>query len=375
MTDGTRPSVRLDFSSREYNLPTVVDGNPDLSDLGWCDFFASRFTAFEADGLRPGRVLTQEKQLYLVHDGRTELAAELSGRFRHEADKHGGFPAVGDWVAVKPHSEGEAIIHALLPRRTAISRKVPLGLTAEQVIAANVDTIFLVAGLDQEFNPRRVERYVAAMLGSGATPVVILNKTDICPDPSAAAAQLGPLLAMVAVHMVSAAADTGLDAIRSYVRAGETVAFIGSSGVGKSTIINRLLGTERQRTGDVSKAVGKGRHVTTRRELIPIPGGGLLMDTPGLRELQLWGEESNLEGAFEDIEALARECRFRDCRHDNEPGCAVRAALEDGTLDPERLHNFGKMQRELRFLARRQYYAKMKKHQPRPSGSDSDIDE
>ena len=350
----------------------MVDGNPDLSDLGWSDFLAGRFAALEADELRPGRILTQEKLLYLVHDGRTELATELSGRFRHEAEQTGAFPAVGDWAAVKPHSEGHAIIHALLPRRTAISRKVPGGLTAEQVIAANVDTIFLVAGLDQEFNPRRVERYVAAMLGSGATPVIVLNKTDICPDPSVAVGQLGPIQAMVPVHPVSAAAGTGLDAIRSYVRAGETVAFVGSSGVGKSSIINRLLGTDRQRTGEVSKAVGKGRHVTTRRELIPIPGGGLLMDTPGLRELQLWGEESNLEGAFEDIEALARECRFRDCRHDNEPGCAVRASLEAGTLSPERLHNFEKMQRELRFLARRQYYAKMKKHQPRPPGSDSD---
>jgi len=353
----------------------MVDGNPELSDLGWNDFFAGRFAAYQADGLRPGRVLSQEKLLYLVHDGKAELAAELSGRFRHEADQHGGFPAVGDWVAIKPHSDDHAIIHALLPRRTAISRKDPGEKTAEQVIAANIDTIFLVAGLDQEFNPRRVERYVAAMLGSGATPVVVLNKTDICPDPAAAVGQLGPIQAMVPVLQVSAADGTGLDAIRSYVRAGETVAFVGSSGVGKSSIINRLLGADRQQTGEVSKAVGKGRHVTTRRELIPIDGGGLLMDTPGLRELQLWGEESNLEGAFEDIEALARECRFRDCRHDNEPGCAVRAAVEDGTLTPERLRNFEKMQRELRFLAKRQKWAKMMKHQPRPSGSDSDTDE
>jgi ribosome biogenesis GTPase / thiamine phosphate phosphatase len=367
-----------------------VDGNPELSDLGWSDFFARPFAAHEAEGLHPGRLLTQEKLLYLVHDGSADLAAELSGRFRHEAEQHGGFPAVGDWVAIKPQGTGavllggkpglyparpHAIIHALLPRRSVISRKVPGAATVEQVIAANVDTLFLVAGLDQEFSPRRIERYVAAMLGSGATPVVVLNKTDICPDPAAAVGQLGPLQAMVPVLQVSAASGTGLDAIRSYVRMGETVAFVGSSGVGKSTIINRLLGTERQQTGEVSKAVGKGRHVTTRRELIPIPGGGLLMDTPGLRELQIWGEESNLEGAFEDIEALARECRFRDCRHDNEPGCAVRAALEAGTLDIERLHNFEKMQRELRFLARRQKWAKMMKHKPRPSDSAPGDDE
>jgi ribosome biogenesis GTPase len=351
----------------------MVEGNTELSNLGWTDFFAGRFAAHEADGLRPGRVICQEKLLYFVHDGKAELAAELSGRFRHEAEQHGGFPAVGDWVAFKPHSEDRATIHALLPRRTAISRKVPGALTAEQVIAANVNTIFLVAGLDQEFSPRRIERYVAAMLGSGATPVVVLNKTDICLDPASAVEQLGPVQAMVAVLQVSAAAGTGLDAIRSYVRAGETVAFVGSPG--KSTIINRLLGTERQQTGEVSRAVGKGRHITTRRELIPIPGGGILMDTPGLRELQLWGEEHDVRTAFGDIDALAAECRFRDCRHELEPGCAVRAALEEGTLTPERLRNFEKMHRELRFLARRQHWAKMKKHQPRPDGSDSGEDE
>ena len=353
----------------------MAEDDVGLSDLGWSEFFARRFALHEAEGLRPARVVCQEKELYFVNDGGSELAAELAGRFRHEAEKAGAFPAVGDWVAVRPHSEDHAIIHALLPRRTAISRKDPGEKTAEQVIAANIDTIFLVAGLDQEFNPRRIERYVSAMLASGATPVVVLNKTDICPDPAAAVEQLGPIQAMVAVLQTSAASGTGIEAIRAYARPGETVAFVGSSGVGKSTIVNSLLGTERQATGEVSKAAGKGRHVTTRRELIPLAGGGLLMDTPGLRELQLWSEESDVEGAFADIEALARQCRFRDCRHEEEPGCAVRAALEDGSLDPERFHNFDKLQRELRFLARRQKWAKMMKHQPRPSGSDSDTDE
>ena len=341
-----------------------------LTDLGWSSYFADRFAGYAADGQVPGRVIAQEKDLYLVHDGGVELAAELSGRFRHEAEPTGSFPAVGDWVALKPHSEGEAMVHALIPRRTAISRKVPGAKTAEQVIAANVDTVFLVSGLDQEFNPRRVERYVAAALSSGATPVIILNKTDLCPDIDAAIAQLGPIAAGIAVCPVSAASGAGLDRLRQFLRPGETGAFLGSSGVGKSTIINRLLGSEHQATGTVSRAVGKGRHITTRRELIPIPGSGLLMDTPGLRELQLWADEHDLAVAFDDIDELAGQCRFRNCRHRDEPGCAVRIALENGDLTLERWRNYEKLQRELRFLAKRQRWAKMKKHQPRPPTSD-----
>jgi ribosome biogenesis GTPase / thiamine phosphate phosphatase len=346
-----------------------------LADLGWSDFFARQFAVREAEGLRPGRVVTQEKELCVVNDGSTELAAELSGRFRREAEQQNSFPAVGDWVALAPHSDGRAIIHALLPRRTAFSRKDPGERTAEQVIAANIDTIFLVAGLDQEFNPRRIERYIAALLGSGATPVLVLNKTDLCPDLATVTAELGPVGATVAVRPVSAAAGDGLDTLRPYLRTGETVAFVGSSGVDKSTLINRLLGAERQETGAVSTAVGKGRHVTTRRELIPIPGGGLVMDTPGLRELALWDDEQDPSVAFDDIAALAGRCRFRDCRHEDEPGCAVQSALESGELSPERLHNYRKMQRELRFLARRRRWSGMKKHDPRPESGPSGADE
>jgi ribosome biogenesis GTPase / thiamine phosphate phosphatase len=346
-----------------------------LADLGWSDFFARQFAEHGGAGLSPARVVAQEKLLYLAHNGSAELRAELSGRCRHEAEQLDTFPAVGDWVAVKPHSDDAAITPAVLPRRTGISRKEAWTRIAEQVIAANVDTVFLVSGLDREFNPRRIERYVATVLRGGATPVVILNKTDLCSDTAPAVARLGPIAAGIAIHLVSAVGDSGLDALRRYVRPGETVAFIGSSGVGKSTIINRLLGVERQETGEVSNAVGKGRHVTTRRELIPIPGGGLLMDTPGLRELQLWGDERDLGAAFEDIAALAARCRFHDCSHEAEPGCAVRAALDSGELEPGRLRNFQKMQRELRFLEKRQHWAKMKKHHPRPAGSDSVADE
>jgi ribosome biogenesis GTPase len=335
----------------------VVTG---LAGLGWSPFFEQSFAALGTDGLSPARVVREERERYLVWGELGEMAAEVPGRFRYEATDESRFPAVGDWVAVKALGPDRAQIVAVLPRRSAISRKVAGTRTSEQVLAANVDTVLLVAGLDQEFNPRRIERYVAAMLRSGAAPVIVLNKTDLCPDFAARTAELRAVADRIPLHSVSALEEKGLDALHQYLRATETIAFIGSSGVGKSTIINRLLGTERQRIGAVSIAVGKGRHVTTRRELIPIPAGGLLIDTPGMRELQLWGEETDVDRAFEDIEELAAGCRFRDCRHRDEPGCAVRAALELGALAPERFRNYRKLQREVEFLARRQKVAELK---------------
>lgn len=331
-----------------------------LAGLGWNSFFEQAFVALGAEGLTPARVVREEKERYLVCGKPGEMAAEVPGRFRHEAADESDFPAVGDWVAVKALGPEQALIVRVLPRRSAISRKVAWTKTSEQVIAANVDTVLLVAGLDQEFNPRRIERYVVAMRRSGAASVIVLNKTDLCPDPAARIAELRSVAAGIPVHPVTALEERGLDALLEYLRPGETIAFIGSSGVGKSTIINRLLGTERLRTGAVSDAVGKGKHVTTRRELIPFPAGGLLIDTPGMRELQLWGDEADVNRAFEDIEELAAVCRFRDCRHEGEPGCAVHAALESGDLAPERFESFRKLQREAMSLARRQRIAELK---------------
>jgi len=328
----------------------------DLSALGWDAFFERSFAPLRADGLSPARIVREEKGQYLVYDAQGEVVADVTGKYRHEAGTRGDFPAVGDWVAIRRLvGQDGAQIHARLPRKSQFSRKVALARTEEQVIAANIDTVFLVTGLDQEFSLRRIERYVTAMCRSRAQPVIVLNKIDLCSDVASRKAQLEAVAPGIPVLPVSALESERLDVIWELMQVGRTVAFIGSSGVGKSTIINRLLGVERQKTGEASSAVGKGRHITTRRELILIPDRGMLVDTPGLRELQLWGDEQELDDAFEDIAALAVRCRFRDCRHLEEPGCAVRAALADGALDEGRLKGYLKMKKELRRLALRQH--------------------
>ena len=246
------------------------------------------------------------------------------------------------------------MIHGLVPRAGAFTRKVAGETTEEQVIAANVDVAFLVAGLDHDFNPRRLERYVVAVWESGATPVLVLNKADLgerVEERQAEAAAAAPGVAVVAL---SARERTGLETLGAWLEPGCTVALLGSSGAGKSTLVNALLGEDRQATGEVREDDSRGRHTTTRRELIVLPGGALLIDTPGLRELQLWSGEESLAGAFPDVEALAASCRFRDCRHAGEPGCAVRAAVESGALEEARFESWVKLQRELRWLDARQ---------------------
>ncbi len=321
-----------------------------LEDLGWNDFFAAGFADNAAEGLVPARVVAQ-RGLNRVSTGEAESYADLAGRFRHELNRPGeaaGYPAVGDWVAYRPPTgEGRGLIHAVLPRRSKFSRKVAGERTEEQVVAANVDTLFLVSGLDGDFNPRRIERYLTAAWDSGAHPVVILNKLDRCDDPERCLLEARAVSMGVPVHRVSAKTGEGCEALREYQRPGETVSLIGSSGVGKSTLINRLLGREAQRTGDVRDGDDKGRHTTTHRELLALPGGGLIIDTPGLREVQLWEGDQGIESTFPEIEALAESCRFGDCRHQGEPGCAVGEAVQRGELVPERLESYHKLQKEL----------------------------
>ncbi|HEV7516923.1 MAG TPA: ribosome small subunit-dependent GTPase A [Thermoanaerobaculia bacterium] len=321
-----------------------------LAALGWGAPFAAAFAPFSAEGLVSARVVGQQGS-YQVATGEAELSAEPTGRLKREP---GGLPAVGDWVALEPpSSDRSARIRAVLPRRSRFSRKVAGSRAAEQVVAANLDTILLVSGLDGDWNPRRIERYLAAAWTSGANPVVVLNKADRAEDPEALELATAEVALGVPVHRVSARTGEGVEALAVYFPAGATVGLLGSSGVGKSTLVNRILGGEVQRTGEVRQGDDRGRHTTTRRELFPTPWGGLVLDTPGMRELQLWDAGEGVEAAFADVETLAQGCRFRDCRHQGEPGCAVGAAVTDGTLDPERFASYQKLEREVEQLRAR----------------------
>ncbi|MGI8606190.1 MAG: ribosome small subunit-dependent GTPase A [Gaiellaceae bacterium] len=323
----------------------------DLARLGWDDDREVEFAPHATAGLVPGRVSTQLRGVHLVATPRGEVRAEAAGRLWQESGAE-GHPVVGDWVALEPGA-GTVTIQAVLERRTAVARKAAGAATVEQVLAANVDIVFVVAGLDVEPNLRRLERFLAAAWDSGAQPVVALTKADLAPQVPLAVAEAEAVAAGAAVHAVSVVTGEGVDELRSYLAGNRTGAFLGPSGAGKSTLVNRLLGTEEQETQDV-RSDGKGRHTTTHREPFVLPGGGLFVDTPGLRELGLWGDGEGAASAFGEITELAAECRFNDCAHESEPGCAVLAAVESGRLDPERLASYRKLGNELQFLARKQ---------------------
>jgi ribosome biogenesis GTPase len=327
-----------------------------LLEFGWSGFFASQLAALPA-GV-PGRVASANHGRFLVWTESGEVDASVTGVLR----KSGAlWPAVGDWVLLRPDAP---VIDRVLNRQTKLSRKHPEREIREQVLAANIDVLFIVSGLDRDYNPRRIERYLVMANESGARPVVLLNKADLAAeldlDLVAIAAGVEQMSASITVLPISARSDHDLEAIPAQLAAGQTAALVGSSGVGKSTILNRLLGDERQATSEVRASDSRGRHTTTTRQLFRMPGGWLLMDLPGLREVQLWagadpmtsgsaGTGSNLEASFDDIQALAQNCRFRDCTHSAEPGCAVTSAK----IDPARLANYQKMQKELAHLERK----------------------
>jgi ribosome biogenesis GTPase len=327
----------------------------NLERFGWDDFFAVGFAPYAAGGFEAARVILQHNKIYLLQIEAGETQGEVSGRLRHLARGPEELPAVGDWVAVKRRPErSSATIHAVLPRRSKFSRVAAGTRDEEQVVAANVDTVFLVVGLDNDFNPRRVERYLITAWESGARPVVVLNKADLTPEAEERRREVERVAPGVAVVLMSAKRDDSLAEIRPFVEPGRTVAFVGSSGVGKSTIVNRLVGAEVQKTREVRASDERGQHTTTHRELLLLPSGALIIDTPGMRELQLMVSARGMRETFEDIGELASACRFGDCRHEEEPGCAVRAALEAGALDAERHANYHKMRQEMEHLAARQ---------------------
>lgn len=326
----------------------------NLATLGWDDFFAHHFAPHAEQDVVPGRVAVEYNYIYRVYTATSERRAQVSGRLKYEAKGRQDLPAVGDWVAVRVTAAASpGLIERVLPRKTKFSRKVAGETTEEQVVAANVDTVLLVSALDAEFNLRRIERYLVLARESGARPVVVLNKADLAADPEARAAEVRRLAPDVPVHVMSVRQSMGLDAIRPYLARGQTVALLGSSGVGKTTIINRLVGRDIRKTAEVRARDRRGRHTTMHRELIVLPEGGLIIDTPGMRELQLWDVGQGVQETFGDIERLAARCRFRDCTHAHEPGCAVRAAVDQGELAPGRLESYLKLRGEARYLETR----------------------
>ena len=321
---------------------------------GWNSYFEASWRSEDWKNAVPARVIAQQRRFWRVAGDFGECWAEACGKLRLAAEEGADWPAVGDWVAVESHGpDSAAVIQEVLLRRSKFVRKSPGKKMEEQVIAANVDTALLVSALDDDFNPRRVERYLAQCWESGARPVIVLNKADACASAREKAAEMERIALGASVCAVSAKTGEGFSELEEFLKPGHTLVLLGSSGVGKSTIANRLLGQAVQEVQPVRESDSKGRHTTTARQVFVLPGGALLMDTPGLREMQLWDVEDGVAQTFGDIDALAAQCRFGDCCHEREPGCAVQAAVEAGTLDGARLENRRKLLREQEFLRRK----------------------
>ena len=331
-----------------------------ISRLGWDESLAAAFAPFHERGMSAGRVAVQDKHHYVLFAETGELLARIAGKLFHDAGGDAALPKVGDWVAFK-HTPGDAkaVIHAVLPRRTKLCRKFSGRETEEQILVTNIDIAFIVLALDETFNARLLERFLAMVLEGGARPVIVLNKADLCSDLDAYVTAAESSAGGAPVVAVSAKTRKALQRLLEYITPTSTVTFIGNSGVGKSTLINKLYGEAIQPTLEVRSTDSKGRHTTTWRELIVLPNGGLVIDTPGMREFHLWMAGEGIHEAFPDIELLALQCRFRECSHTQEKDCAVKLALVKGDLSQERFNNFAKLRQELAFLGQTRLY-----HQP-----------
>lgn len=335
----------------------------DLKELGWNSFFESYFIKYNQQSITymPARIISVQRHIYSVLSEYGELKGKIAGKFQYEAQSIEKYPAVGDWVGItRKENEDKAIIHFLLPRKTSLSRKTPGIKTEEQIICANIDTSFLVSAFDRDFNLRRIERYLSLIWESGANPVIILNKADLCTDIETFIREVESISLGIPILCMSALEKYGIGQIYNYLKEGKTVVFLGSSGTGKSTIINYLLDAPKQAINSL-RDNGKGRHTTSYRELFMIPDRrGMVIDNPGMREIQLWANEDIVEKTFADIEDISQSCRFNNCSHTKEPGCAVKEALEEGSLEPKRLESYFKQKRELNRLSERTELAKKK---------------
>lgn len=326
----------------------------NLNVIGKNESIEKDFASFKEQGFTLGRVALEHKRMYRVWTENGEPLCEVSGKFTYTASGREDYPAVGDWVVLQERiNENRGTIHAILPRSSKFSRKSAGRVTEEQIVASNVDTIFLVNSLNEDLNLRRIERYLLLTWESGANPVIILSKSDLCENIDAKMAEVESIALGVPIIAISAFNNSGIEKVEEFLKPGKTIALLGSSGVGKSTITNHLLGKEKQTVQEIRESDDKGKHTTTHREMILLPNGAILIDTPGMRELQLWESNDGVSESFSDVEQLTEICRFRDCKHEKEPGCAVHRAIEMGELSKERLNSYKKLLKELAYLDRK----------------------